>query len=70
MATPCATPEIMPVEPAAFAIEGSLVIHVPPGVEQLSVVDAPGQTFVEPSITATAGLTVTMVALKQPGLRV
>lgn len=64
---PAAMPVTIPVVPTD-PDEGRLLLHVPPGVTSLKVVDVPTQIFTVPVIAATVGkgLTVIIVVALQP----
>ena len=59
--TPVTTPVVLMV-----ATDGSLMVHVPPGVVLLSVVLSPVQTVAVPVMAGSPALTVTTVMLVQP----
>ena len=61
-AIPVTLPERDPTVPSAVL----LLLHVPPGVPSLNVVERPVQTAVTPDIGAGVGLTVTGAITKQP----
>lgn len=55
---PKATPVTKPLDEPTEAINGLLLLHVPPGVAQVSVEVPPGAIIVVPKIDAGAGFTV------------
>ena len=56
----------MPVVEPTVATAVLLLLHMPPGVTSLSVVEKPGQTLVVPVIDAGFGFTVTGETVLQP----
>jgi hypothetical protein len=57
----------MPVEEPTLAMAVLLLVHVPPGVVLLSVMQLPTHIVnVVPDMAAGLGLTVTTVVVKQP----
>ena len=56
----------MPEDTPTVATEVLLLIHVPPAVASLNVVDDPIHTDVVPVMAAGSGLTVTTLVTKQP----
>ena len=69
-AIPPDTPTTMPDEEPTVAIDGLLLLHVPPVETLLSVIDDPTQTGIEPVMDDGNRLTVTVVVVKQPTPRV
>jgi hypothetical protein len=59
------TPVTMPLTPTV-AIDGALVVHVPPTGRQLSVVVNPSHTFGLPVISPGNANTVVVITLRQP----
>jgi hypothetical protein len=57
---------MMPVDEPTLATVALLMLHVPPVVGLLSVVQLPTQTASEPEIAPGDGLTVISVVTKQP----
>jgi hypothetical protein len=57
---------MMPVEEPTLATVALLMLHVPPVVGLLSVVQLPTQTVSVPEMAPGAGLTVMSVVTKQP----
>jgi len=55
-ATPAVTPVTMPEAEPTEATEGSLLLHVPPGVASNNDMAAPWHTDVAPLIVATVGI--------------
>jgi len=68
-ATPASIPELTP-EDVTVATDGVPLLHVPPVVEELSVVVEAGQTVEVPVIEEGLGLTVIGYTVKQPPLTV
>jgi hypothetical protein len=66
VATPFTTPDEEPTE----AVAGVLLLHVPPVVILVSVMDEPRHTLPGPEIAAGNGLMVTMADVLQPVPRV
>lgn len=65
-AVPGEIPVTMPVLKPIISIVGLLLLHIPPAVISLSVVDAPGHIVVLPVIVAGTGFTVIPDELLQP----
>ena len=62
------TPVIIPVNDPAVAIDGLPLLHTPPPIESVSVVEAPVHTAAIPVITDGLGFTVTgAVVIQLPG---
>ena len=55
---PAVIPETSPVDPAV-AVPGEPLLHTPPGVMSVNVVEAPAHTPDKPAIAAGAGLMLT-----------
>lgn len=66
MAVPGATPVTIPVVRPTVAIDVFTLVHVPPAIASLSVVDVPMHTFVPPLIVAGAVVTNIVVVVIQP----
>lgn len=66
VAVPALTPPTPPLVAPMVAVEALLVLHVPPVVASVSVVDAPTHTLAVPDMAAGSGLTVTVRVTKQP----
>ena len=69
-AIPPDPPTTRPDEEPTVAIDGLLLLHVPPVETLLSVIDDPTQTGIEPVMDDGNRLTVTVVVVKQPTPRV
>ena len=59
---PITTPVVRPIE----AVPGALLLHVPPAVASLRVIEEPEQTLGNPAIGAGLGYTVTATVSSQP----
>jgi hypothetical protein len=65
---PAATPVTTPVE-LTVATDGLLLLHVPPAVLSVSVIEVPTQVLDGPTIgpiTVIAGVTMNVIVLKHP----
>jgi hypothetical protein len=60
------TPVTIPFAAKTVATPISLLLHVPPAVDEASVIDEPTQTDDEPTMTAGNGFTVIVVPIPQP----
>ena len=69
IAVPAATPLTTPVVEPMVAIPVLLLLHVPPDVMSLSVVELPTQTLVVPVMGAGDELTNMLNTVKQPVFR-
>jgi hypothetical protein len=67
---PAATPHAVPVELPMVATAVLLLLHVPPAVASLRVVQVPAHMVVVPMIAAGNGLTVATIVAVQPPLMV
>lgn len=63
---PADKPLTIPVEESIVATEVLLLLHVPPDVELLKVVEPPTQRFVDPDIAETVETTVTIFVTVHP----
>ena len=70
VAVPVEMPVTRPVAEPTVATAGLLLLHVPPGVADVSVVTAPIQTVDVPAIVAGSGLTVTTAVAIHPFMSV
>lgn len=68
MTVPAATPVTVPVvpDPATVAVPVALLLHVPPGVTSVRLMEAPVHTTELPEIAAGWGFTVTIDEAAQP----
>jgi len=64
-AVPGNKPVTMPVAAPTVAAAKGVVLHVPPEMESVSVIDKPWQTAPGPEIGGGAGLTVTVIVVVQ-----
>ena len=62
---PAVSPVTTPVG-LTDAIPGTALLHVPPGMAFVSVIDCPTHTGTDPSIAAGIGFTVTSTVLMHP----
>ena len=67
---PSDTPVTMPEALPAVAIAGLLLLHVPPGVASVKVIEEPTHTLPGPTIANGERLTVTIAVLIQPAAEV
>jgi hypothetical protein len=67
---PAATPHAVPAELPMVATDVLLLLHVPPAVASLRVVQVPAHMVVVPMIAAGNGLTVATIVVVQPPLMV
>ena len=66
MAVPVEPPVTKPVVTPTDAMVGVLLLHMPPVVGSVNVVELPAQARNVPAIGAGAGFTVTWLVVKQP----
>lgn len=66
MAVPVVIPVTVPVAALTDATDGLLLVHVPPGVAFVNVLDDEGHTIVAPLIAPTVGVVPTVMVAVAP----